>query len=123
MEFIAILVYIITCFLVVKMFDHKPSKPSKPEHIPLPNTGELVSKHFSWIKPGLSKTMNLNTVVQVRTDAYGYARNELLNSTPSKTIIRSDAEYFDISRSEVLHEDFGAGNYELTQIASYLVDP
>ena len=120
MELIAILVYIVICVLVVNVFDHKPSKPSNPEHVPIPNTGELVSKHFSWIKPGLSKIMNLNTVVQVRTDAYEYARNELLNSTPSKTCIRSDAEFFDISKSEVLHEDFGAGNYELTQIASYL---
>jgi hypothetical protein len=67
MELIAILVYIVICVLVVNVFDHKPSKPSNPEHVPIPNTGELVSKHFSWIKPGLSKTMNLNTVVQVRT--------------------------------------------------------
>ncbi len=120
MELAAILIYISTCVLVVELFDRKPKKPSLPEQVPFTYTGELVSRHFSWIKHGISKTINLNAVVQVRTDAYESARSELLTSSPSKTSMYSDSEYFDVARSEILHKDFGAGNYELTQLSSYL---
>lgn len=120
MEIITILVYLVVFILVIQAFDRKPKKPLIPGEVPDTYTGELVNRYFSWIKSGISKTMNLNTVVQVRTDAYETAKTELLSSNPSKTTMHSDSEYLYVARSEILHEDFGACNYELTQVSSYL---
>jgi hypothetical protein len=120
MEIITILVYLVVFFLVIQLFDRKPKKPTIPGEVPDTYTGELVSRYFIWTKPGISKTYKLNTIVQVRTEAYEAARDELLSSSPSKTTIYSDSGYFNVAQSEILHEEFGAHNFELMQVSSYL---
>jgi hypothetical protein len=93
-----------------------PTPPSDPE------TNSLEDRIFSWENNSISKSLILSFIMQIRTSSYKTASNELLSSTPSKVYMISDKEYFEIARHEILHSDFGAFNYELEQVAGYLMD-
>jgi hypothetical protein len=120
MEIGTVLTLMIVCFLVVSLLDY--SKASEPEPAPEPETGETSNRYFCWDKTSISKSYRLNTTVVIRNDAFLLARKEYLDSLPSKVFMRSSKEYFDIAYKEIMHAEYGAFNYEISQVAKYLTD-
>lgn len=120
MELLSLMPYVAICAIIVALLEPRPAKPSIPEKKPHFDPDSITSRSFSWEKPGITKTFLLSTSVQVRSDSYKMARDELMQTAPSKTYMCSELECFDIARTEILHSDFGAFNYELNQVANYL---
>lgn len=120
MEIGTVLTLIIACSLVVYLLDYREA--AKPEPAPIPETEETTNRNFFWDKIGISKSYRLNTTVVIRNDAFLLAREEYLNYNPSKIFMRSSKEYFDIAYKEIMHAEFGAFNYEISQVAKYLTD-
>lgn len=120
MEIGSILFWILACVLVVKIFDRRPASPVTPELSPRPEPDNTDTRTFSWERPGISQSYHLQTTVKFRPDVYNQAKQELMDTSPSKVHLYSEQEYFDVAEKEILHDDYGAFNYELTQVADYL---
>lgn len=120
MENIILVLYVIICILIVVFLD----KPQTPEPIdpvlPPPEPFEETVRAFSWIMKSVSMSKQLSTTVAVRNEAYEASRQALLYTFPSKALMFTDRQYFDIAMKEILHPDFGSSSYEINQITSYL---
>jgi len=117
-------IFIIAVFiLIVKALSWIFDKPPKPiPYIPPEEITDGELRNFSWILEDNIRTHFLNCEISLRLKEVAEAKAKLLNDNPpSKIYFTSDEDYFNISRIQILDEDYGYISLEIEQIADYLV--
>jgi hypothetical protein len=117
-----IIIYILLFILISIIFDKTEKKGIDSEEDYFKESDNTIKRSFSWVMEDNLRSYELQCDIIFNKETVIEAKKDLLNiKQPSKIVFTSFNDYLNITKFQVLHENFGYGCREIEQITNYLI--